>query len=71
MIETLREITINNMAGRKNWGERREGIFVCVVWNFSIGKPSLSLRPFIRSCLGGSGRGIASNGILIEVEGIK
>lgn len=46
-------------------------IFVCVVWNFSIGKPSLSLRPFIRSCLGGSGRGIASNGILIEVEEIK
>lgn len=37
---------------------------VCVVWNFSIGKPALSLRPFIRSCLGGSGRGIVSNGLI-------
>lgn len=66
MIETLREITINNMVERnERIGVKEErGACVCVVWNFSIGKPALSLRPFIRSCLGGSGRGIVSNGLI-------
>lgn len=68
VIETLREITINNMAGRNERIGVKEGrgvyVYMCVVWNFSIDKPALSLRPFIRSCLGRSGRGIVSNGLI-------
>lgn len=48
MIETLREITINNMVERnERIGVKEErGACVCVVWNFSIGKLSRYVHLF-------------------------